>query len=138
MKTDYDKGEIQKIEESLKQMPTEIETKEVYIVWSKVTDEDVRVPFHICELKTTADRLSFQKGKDGQFDVVEPFNLVRIKGTDCWLGPVRVHWPSANDVKLDEKIKKKDLAIKKATDLGLTKEDIEALSVRIRTVDYDG
>lgn len=89
-------------------------------------------PLAICKMEMTARRMGKGKYIQGTDCSVEKVEVFRYKGVIY--GPIRLHFPTMEDVnkqaEIDEKNeaeRKKLAAIEKAKSLGLSDEELEAL-----------
>lgn len=106
----------------------------VYVVFTNTDLTEGRgrqVPLYVCELYTTAVRMSKKKGVTGSDAEVHEVHEVTCKNIDGRLympvDCVDVFLPTREDIVEDDKRIRREQAIQKATALGLSKEDIEAL-----------
>lgn len=104
-------------------------------LWVAYTNTDLTegrgsdMPIAVCWLKSTAIRLSKKKYVQGSDGPVRPIEAIEVNGK--WYVPmagVNVIDPSPADVADQERMDKKEAAIKKAIELGLTPEDLKFLS----------
>jgi hypothetical protein len=103
--------------------------KTAWVVWqnSDLTEGRGQIhPLAICEQKATALRLGRGQDVQGSNCRVEPCAIYRIENR--WCGPVHIKPPTKRDLDTQQKIDEKDAAIAKAKKLGLTEDDIKALS----------
>lgn len=103
----------------------------LYVVFTNTDLTEGRgrqVPLYVCKRYTTAVRMSKKKGVMGSDAVVHEVTCKNIDGqlympVNC----VDVFLPTKEDVVEDDKRVRREQAIAKAMELGLSKEDIEAL-----------
>jgi hypothetical protein len=110
-------------------------TKKAWVVWinSDLTEGRGRqLPVHICEAEVTAKRLAQGADVQGTDGKVEEVELYQINFK--WYGPVDIVSPSHADVRTQLELdkvhaakKRRDKAIEKAKEAGLSKEDLAAL-----------
>jgi hypothetical protein len=90
------------------------------------------IPIAICESKATALRLGKGNDVQGSDCKIEEITLQRVGYH--WYGPVYVHAPTKEDTALDVARNKRDAAIAKAKELGLSEQDIKDLYSSISIV----
>jgi len=105
------------------------ETLQGWVVWTNTDLTEGRgeqYPLYVCTSPSTANRLKAGEGVMGSDADVIPCELKRYK--NGWHGPVRLHHPTKEDMESDNILKKREYAVKRAKELGLTEEDLAALS----------
>ena len=106
-----------------------MKTKDVYVAWTN-TDRSAgrgwEVPLVVCDLESTAIRLGKKGSVQGCDCRVTEEKLIEHEGK--WYGPVHVVSWTTEDLKVQETIDRRTAAVKKGKDLGLSDEDIAALS----------
>jgi len=101
---------------------------QAYVAWTNTDLTEGRgkiIPLAICKLKATAIKLGKGNGVQGTDCRVSPVKLIR--SMDGWYGPINLIYPTPEDTARDEQLKLSAEAIKKAKELGFTKEEIELL-----------
>ena len=101
---------------------------QAYVAWTNTDCPKGKgkiIPIAICKLKATAIRLGKGNGVQGTDCRVSPVKLIR--SMDGWYGPINLIYPTTEDTARDNKLKISEAAIKKAKELGFTKEEIELL-----------
>jgi hypothetical protein len=93
------------------------------------------VPLCVCKLRSTAWRKGLEENVQGSNGIVKPVDLIEIEdenGNAKWYAPVpecvRIIQPNKLDLFNDNQDKKRQMALQKARDLGLTAEDIYYLT----------
>lgn len=83
-------------------------------------------PLHVCETKTTANRLAKGHGVMGSnCPVVE---LLAVKYKNEWMYPSNLVVASKEDIKEEKRISERAKTVKKALSLGMTNEEIELMA----------
>jgi hypothetical protein len=109
----------------------------VYVAYvnSDLTEgKGFNIPYAVCELKETAERLGKGKNTQGSDAIVQPVDLIEIiEGKIAkWYAPfeecVKLHAPSKQDTDIYKKRMRKERIIQKAKDAGLTKREIKILT----------
>ncbi|MEO0622808.1 MAG: hypothetical protein AAF183_11315 [Pseudomonadota bacterium] len=110
------------------EQPSDRETKEVWAVVRNTDDVEGRgraYIAHFCELPATAYRLA--KGKGVQGGPADVDRIILEKRGRHWLGPVEVELPTSDDKQAQKRRDDRDAALRRAQQLGLTKDEIEAI-----------
>lgn len=93
-----------------------------------------KVPYVVCELKETAERLGKGKNVQGSDAIVKAVDLIEITegSVSKWYAPfeecVELHAPSKQDTDKYKKRMRKERIIQKAKDAGLTEKEIKILT----------
>ncbi len=112
---------------------TELRITDFKTLWAVRTNSDLtegrgrEYIKHYCECHSTAIRLAKSQYVMGTNCPVEKQTLVKINGSNDWWGIVRVETPTEDDLEREKFFEIRDKAFKKARDLGLSMEEIDAL-----------
>lgn len=105
---------------------------DVWVAWSNtdlIEGRGLEIPYAVCLSETTALRMGEKKSVQGSNCRVTKEIAVEIEGQARRLyGPTRVHHPSQEDKKHDKRIARKRAAIERAKELGMTAEEIAAIT----------
>jgi hypothetical protein len=115
--------------EQKQKTPKITDMKEAFIVWTNTDLTEGRgwqYPAAVCESETTALRLAKGRGVMGSDAGVEPALIFRIDGH--WYAPSKIEPSTKEDERFDGLREEKRQAEKKAEMLGMTPEEIIALS----------
>ena len=109
------------------------EKDKAFVVSQSIYRPDGRghnIPLAICRKEATAIRVCKMKGDQGAANCsIEEIEIFRYDTRfGKWYGPIDLLDSTFEDDAFQNKIYAKNLARKKATDAGLTEEDIKALS----------
>lgn len=105
------------------------DTKIVFVVWTNtdLTEGKGRqYPLYVCDSQTTALRLAKKQGVQGTDADVYDEEAYRINNK--WYAPARIQAANLSDKKIDKDRQIREDTINKAKKLGLSNEDILALS----------
>jgi len=103
-------------------------SKTVWVAWTNTDCTEGRgrnIPKVVCDLEATAIRLGRKGSVQGSDCQVSDHLAVMVN--NCWLIPGVIHAQTAEDVKTQNLIDKKQAAIEKAKAAGLTEEDLKLL-----------
>lgn len=108
---------------------TDIKPESAYVVLYNTDTTEGKgriIPKHVCKLKETATRLGKGKYVQGSNCPIEETLIFKIDGETY--GPINLILPTEEDEEEYKKNLRKQNALKKAIEAGLSEEEIEALS----------
>ena len=109
--------------------------------WIVYSNEDLtegrgrEIPIHVCWSKTTASRLAEKAGVQGsraRINEVKIFQMQTGPHRSDWLAPVQIVEPSKADEINDDLERKKQDAIARMREAGISREEAEQLAEAIR------
>ena len=118
------------ITEAMKAL-NQIEFKDVWIAWTNTNLTDgygTQYPMAICETLATANRLGKKGSVQGMDCSTSKEKAIKIDGK--WMSHFMLQYPSKDDTKRQDEMDKQKQAEDKALELGLTPEEITALTAR--------
>lgn len=102
--------------------------KHVWVVYTNTDCTEGRgrlIPIYVCDLEATAVRLAKKRYIQGSDAPVRKQMAVMVNG--AWMGPVEIELPTQDDRSKQIMVDKKQEAIKKAKDAGLTDDEISLI-----------
>lgn len=84
-------------------------------------------PLNVCLSPATASRLGKKRYIMGSDCPTKELPIYRMHGQ--WYGPVRVHYPTDEDDRIDGREAERAAAITRAKELGLTNQELKILGV---------
>lgn len=109
--------------------PTITGTKQVFIAWTNTDLTEGRgwaKPLAVCAKQATAIRLGKKGSVQGCDCNVTEVTAVKIGG--AWYAPVYIHESTREDDKTEEALTAKAAALAKARSLGLSEDDLRAMT----------
>lgn len=107
-----------------------METKTVYSVTVNTDGTEGRgrnYIKHFCEAEATARRLAYGADVQGSHGTVEAITLYKPASSPRWFGPVYIEPQTDKDKQAQVRLDERNAALKRATDLGLTKDEISLI-----------